>query len=363
MFTQFCCLCLLFPIFLLLLNTIRQNGYTSVWFFFILAALGSLATLVVTLGFSKLLEGHADMNLAVHALAWYGSLFLFASAVLMYRQKKNNGKPRRKTPTALVIFGCLYLGIAIDALLIEPTRLVIREITITTPKITEPITIVFCADMQTERVGNYERRTLQKIKEQKADLILFGGDYIQGKDDEANRQLLDDWNKLFREIDLQAPLGIYAVQGNKEIGYPWREMFKDTAVIPRSLTGSMSIGDMRITFLSVRSSWTRRTVADRMQENKFRIMVGHMPAYAVAEQEADLLLAGHTHGGQVHLPFWGPLFTNVRNFPRKWTSGVTPLPSGRTLLVTNGSGLARGTAPQVRFFCRPDFWVIRLVPG
>ena len=362
MFTQFCCHCLLVPIFFLLLNIIRRRDYTPVLHFFILAALGSFAALAITLFFSNLLDGLADMNLAAHTIAWYGSFFLFASAALMYRQKKSDGKPRRKTPAALVVFGCIYLGIVIDALLIEPTGLVIREITITTPKITEPTTIVFCADMQTERVGAYERRTLQKIKEQNADVILFGGDYIQGRDEAANRQLLDDWNKLFRKIDLQTPLGIYAVQGNKEIGYPWKEMVKGTAVIPKSLTGSMSIGNMRITFLSVRSSWTRRTVSDRTQENKFRIMLGHMPGYAMAEQEADLFLAGHTHGGQVHFPFWGPLVTNVRNFPRRWASGATTLPNGGTLIVTNGSGLARGNAPRIRFFCRPDFWVIRLVP-
>jgi predicted MPP superfamily phosphohydrolase len=280
----------------------------------------------------------------------------------MYRQKKKNGKPRRKTPTMLVIVGCIYFGCSVDALLIEPTALILRETTITTSKITQPITIVFCADMQTEHVGDYERRTLQKIKKQNADLILFGGDYIQGKDDDENRQLLKDWNQLFREINLQAPLGVYAIQGNKELSLPWREMFKDTGIIPRGLTGTVQIGEIRVSFLSVRSSWAKRSVVDRVGEGKFRIILGHMPVYAMAEQEADLLLAGHSHGGQIQIPFFGALHTNSRDLPRKWASGITTLPSGATLLVTNGSGLARDNAPRVRFFCRPDIWVIRLVP-
>jgi predicted MPP superfamily phosphohydrolase len=235
--------------------------------------------------------------------------------------------------------------------------------TITTSKIAKPITIVFCADMQADRVGDYERRTLQKIKEQNADLILFGGDYIEGKDDEENRQLIKDWNQLFREMDLQAPLGVYAIQGNKEQMNPWREMFKDTAIIPRGVTGTAQIGEIRLTFLSVRSSWAKRTVADRAGEGKFRIILGHMPVFSMAEQQADLLLAGHTHGGQVQIPFFGPLRTNAKDLPRKWASGTTTLPNGATLIVSNGSGLARGNEPRVRFFCRPDFWVIHLVPA
>ena len=362
MLAQFYYHCLLLLIAGLLLNSIRRSDYTPVSRFLALGAAGSFAALFFALIPSKLFNGLADWNLAVHALAWYGSLFLFVSAFLMCRQKKHNGKPRRGIPAILFITGTIYFGLSIDALLIEPTGLVIREITIPTPKITEPMTIVFCADMQTERVGNYERRTLQKIKEQHADLILFGGDYIQGADDDENRQLLDDWNRLFREIELQAPLGVYAIQGNKELGHPWRDMFKDTTVIPRGLTAITQIGGIRVTFLSVRSSWASRTVSDRRQGDQFRIIIGHMPVYAMAKQEADLLLAGHTHGGQVQFPFFGPLHTNSGNLPRRWASGVTPLPSGATLIVSNGTGLARGNAPRIRFMCRPDFWVIRLVP-
>jgi predicted MPP superfamily phosphohydrolase len=352
---------------LLLLRFIWRSSYTPLLHFLIIAEQGLLAAPLFALTISKIIEGTADRNLALHGLAWHGTFFLFASAFLMFRQRRISGKQRRYMPSLLLITGLVYFALAVDALLIEPTGLVIRETTITTSKINEPITIVFCADLQTDRISDYERRTLQKIKEQNADLILFGGDYIQGRTEEDEQQLVKDWNQLFKEINLHAPLGIYAVQGNQEYFLPWREMFVDTAIIPHGTTvteeiGAPEIGNVRVTFLSLRGSAAKRSIPDAKREDSYRIIGGHMPIFALAAQDAVLLLAGHTHGGQVQLPFIGPLITNSGSLPRKWASGITPMPNGATLIVAHGSGYQRYPAPRLRFLCRPDIWVIRLEP-
>jgi predicted MPP superfamily phosphohydrolase len=281
----------------------------------------------------------------------------------MYRQKRNNGKARRWLPSLILVIGCVHVGIAVEALLIEPTGLIIRKITIATPKITKPMTIVFCSDLHAEYAGSYERWTLQKIQEQRADLIMFGGDYTPGIDPERETQ---DLNQLFREIDLQASLGIYAIRGTDVHDWEqWQEIFTDTTIIPEESTVTKQIGEIRVTFLSGGDSATKDSIPDEEQENqfRFRIIVGHMPVYAMATQEAELLLAGHTHGGQVQIPFWGPLITLSGDLPIRWATGKTPMPNGAVLIVSHGSGLSRGRGPKVRFWCRPDFWVIRLIPA
>jgi predicted MPP superfamily phosphohydrolase len=94
----------------------------------------------------------------------------------------------------------------------------------------------------------------------------------------------------------------------------------------------------------------------------FHVVLGHAPDFALAAPPADLLLAGHVHGGQVRMPGWGPLLTLSR-VPRTWAAGRTDLPGGGTLIVSRGIGLERGDAPRLRLFCRPELVVVELEPG
>ena len=79
------------------------------------------------------------------------------------------------------------------------------------------------------------------------------------------------------------------------------------------------------------------------------------------QRALDLLLAGHTHGGQVRLPVIGPPLTLSR-IPRAWAAGVTNLPIDRNLVVSRGIGMERGLAPRMRFLCRPELVVVTLEP-
>jgi uncharacterized protein len=89
--------------------------------------------------------------------------------------------------------------------------------------------------------------------------------------------------------------------------------------------------------------------------------LGHVPNFALGTIEADLLVAGHTHGGQVRLPWIGPISTHSR-IPNAWAAGVTDLPGGGKLAVSRGIGMERHFAPPIRFLCRPELMVIEVTP-
>jgi len=127
-----------------------------------------------------------------------------------------------------------------------------------------------------------------------------------------------------------------------------------------AITGiAVRLGELSVTGLSRRDSGA--SDLELPDVPGFHIVVGHDPDFALGAVEADLLLAGHTHGGQVRLPGLGPLVTSSR-VPRAWAAGRTALANDRTLIVSRGIGMERGYAPQLRFLCPPELVVVDLEP-
>lgn len=296
-------------------------------------------------------EGFARAQLLSWVAFLYFPLFLLMGLVYFWNHN-------RYLAIFLSIFLLVMLLVGIDSFLIEPRWLKVTRLEIASPKVEEPLTLAVLADIQTDSPGDYERKVLKIVREENPDLILLVGDYVQVRDPKDYQRKVEELNQIFQEAGLSSPLGIHAVRGNVDLDI-WREIFQGLAVTTFEETETIDLGPLLLTGLNcVDSSDANFQAAGG---DKFHLVMGHYPNYSLGEIEGDLLLAGHTHGGQIQLPVIGPLLTNSL-VPRSWASGLTEIEPGKYLLVSNGIGLERGYAPEMRFLCRPEVIFIRLAP-
>ncbi len=327
----------------------RRRGFFSWW-----GAMSLAGFAAVTLGGVMGLmfeDPFGIVRLWTYGLFLHGTI-LFAATAVVWRMKFT-------VAFAAAAVVLLMLSVAAYAFLVEPYRLETTHYRIASRKITRPVRIVVVADPQTDRIGPYERETLSRAIAEKPDLILFAGDYCQTSPDKQE-SLQRDYHRLLREIHVAAPLGAFAVRGN--VDPPgWPEIFEGTGVTPVDRNWSIDLGELRLTCLKLGTSRETSPRVYKATEDRFHVVLGHIPNFALGARGADLLIAGHTHGGQVRLPLLGAIIVNCR-VPRRWASGLNDLPGGGKLFVSRGIGLERNFAPRLRFLCRPELAVIDLVP-
>jgi uncharacterized protein len=125
----------------------------------------------------------------------------------------------------------------------------------------------------------------------------------------------------------------------------------------------VSLGGLDIELLGLDDAHIRRhdlRVAPRRAEERFGLAVMHSPDSApeAAALGYGLIVAGHTHGGQVRLPFVGALVTNC-SMPPKLASGLIRM--GAAVLHTS-RGLGTSKYAPFRFWCRPEATFLELHP-
>lgn len=203
-------------------------------------------------------------------------------------------------------------------------------------------------------------KVIRKTNELEKDMVVCTGDYVRGGT--ADRKVEGIWSVM---RDLRAPEGVYAVLGNHDHWAGTEQSIRSMELsghinlrhraVPLSRNGETmwlgGAGDLWEDHLSLDQ------VLENAPDNACRIVLAHNPDTADTDftTRVDLMLSGHTHGGQVKLPFIGTPFLPVKN--KAYSSGL--IRSQRTdIFISRGVGWA---ALPVRFNCLPEIALLTIV--
>lgn len=232
----------------------------------------------------------------------------------------------------------------------------------------EPVRIGVLSDLQTNRVTDYERKAVERLLAQKPDIIVLPGDVFQGTPEEFEATRYDLKDLLER---LTAPGGVFLVLGDTDgNGAHLDEILRSSEIrVLRDEVIRTSVRDRRITIGGVSLKVTSENalaVVERLEategEDDVRVVVAHRPDVVLGLRplsRIDLVIAGHTHGGQIVVPGYGPPLTLTR-VPRAVAAGGLHRLDGNLVYVSRGVGCERGYAPRIRFLCPPEISLIEL---
>lgn len=247
---------------------------------------------------------------------------------------------------------------------IEPYRLeVIRQEIVFNAPIARPaaIKVAVVSDLQFATVTDHERDAVDQVMAWKPDLVLLPGDLLQCSQDEFDRELPAARDLLSR---FHAPGGVYVVKGDVDSRDGLRAMvdglnvrFLYNEVIRTTVQGvDLAIAGITNGIGSPQLRATLDEVCTDHPDADLRLLLAHRPEMTMYLPEScaiDVVIAGHTHGGQVQLPFIGPIII-ASPIPRHMGAGGLHVLDGTRLYVSRGVGMERGQAPKLRFLCRPE---------
>lgn len=191
------------------------------------------------------------------------------------------------------------------------------------------------------------------------DLTLCTGDTVNGNDTTA--QIDTVWSILAK---LDAPRGVYSVLGNHdhwantERSQYWLER---TGQDLRHKTVAIEKDGQRLWLAGAGDLWEDHRSLDGLLRDvpptECRIVLAHNPDSADSgfASRVDLMISGHTHGGQVVIPFWGPPVLPVAN--KNYSSGLKLSKRGTKVFISRGLGWA---ILPVRFNCTPEIAILEL---
>jgi uncharacterized protein len=245
---------------------------------------------------------------------------------------------------------------------VENIRLELKRL----PRVFSGLRVAQISDIHMGGWMNRERlqRVVDLIVAQKPNVLLMTGDFLLGYHfTEAARQFLEELSDVLSPLAKLIPS--FAVLGNHDYRMnpkAVRQMLSSCGVTDLTNTVfTLTREGQHLHLCGVDDVWfgdvRLEDVTARLIDNSAAILLAHEPDFAdrsAATGKFDLQISGHTHGGQVVLPFYGPPL--LPHLGHKYPSGLYQV--GNMFQYTNrGVGMH---SLAVRFNCPPEITIFEL---
>ena len=275
----------------------------------------------------------------------------------------NHNNPRRAFLKAAV--GSVGLGVASYVYAhAEPDWVEVERVALELPRLPEAFDGYRIAQVSDIHMDGWMTRDrlsniVKRVNALKPDLVALTGDFVSYKPQKFVEGLADALGRL-RPKD-----GAFAVLGNHD---HWtkprlvRETLKKAGVEElNNAAHALRRGGARLHLAGVDDTWSGKpdleATVRQAPGTSACILLAHEPDYADESAKTgrfDLQLSGHSHGGQVCAPFFGPII--LPKYARKYPSGLYHV-GGMKLYTNRGVGMV---GPHVRFNCRPEITLFTL---
>ena len=265
----------------------------------------------------------------------------------------------------IIVFLWSWAVIVEPYLLLEKSELAIQAKNF--PEGFQNIKIAIVSDLHIGK-GPLERwraeRILNAVNAEKPDIILFLGDYSNG----YFYQTKLSPEKLIAYLSkFKASIGKFGILGNHDISYGEdliiNVLQKSDIILLRNSNAYVqtSYGNIYIAGINdalASNHYSYSAALNGIPQTEPVIFLTHVPsASREVPKFVDIVLAGHSHGGQLRLPFIGNIFP-LKNTPRNLVAGLNEY-MGHQVFTSRGLGTSRF---PIRFFCPPEFTILRISP-
>lgn len=244
--------------------------------------------------------------------------------------------------------------------LVEPNTIIVKHYKIKNEAL-KNTKIVFASDFHLKKNENKKlKRIVRLINKQNADIVLLGGDFVNGQTEVSTLHQKAIAQGLSQ---IKSKHGIYAVLGNHDWWYDGSAVKNALAQcgikVLMNENHSIKINNKKIYIAGVEDLSTREPDVKKALINTTKpvIFLTHSPdTFVDIPDSVDLILAGHTHGGQIIIPFWGPFFV-PSDYGNKYAQGLIS-EDNKKMIVSRGIGTS---SIHARFNCLPEIIVIDFI--